>query len=93
MATMTKPIPVLDPIVRQTAWREGVLQFLVLGSIALVAYWLFGITICTVVLLLAGFAINAAAVASGAMSTNVQLAELRDQIKEMMHHSRPLGDA
>src|SRR5262245_11526529 len=70
-----------DSLVRSAAWRDGFLgNFLILLATAVLAKWIFGFAGAVLTILVVGLSLS-----SGAFhETNVQLAKLRDQIKEVV---------
>jgi hypothetical protein len=75
-----------DSLVRSTAWRDGFFgNFLVLVATALLAKWIFGFAGAVLALLVVGLSLSNGA----SHETNVQLAELQDQINEMVRNCAP----
>lgn len=75
-----------DSLVQSTAWRDGFLgNFLVLLATAVLAKWIFGFGGAVLALLVVGFSLSSGA----SHETNVQLAKLRDQIKEVVRNCPP----
>ena len=75
-----------DSLVRSTAWRDGFLgNFLVLLVTTLLAKWIFGFAGAVLALLVVGLSLSSGA----SHETNVQLAKLRDQIKQVVRNCPP----
>jgi hypothetical protein len=75
-----------DSLVQSTAWRDGFLgNFLVLLATAVLAKWIFGFAGAVLALLVVGLSLSSGA----SHETNVQLAKLRDQIKEVVRNCPP----
>src|SRR5262245_31361202 len=72
-----------DSLVRSTAWRDGFLgNFLILLATAVLAKWIFGFAGAVLAILVVGLSLS-----SGAFhETNVQLAKLGGQIKEVVRN-------
>ena len=83
MAEQSNLQPVQDPIIRSHARAETVAQFLILAGTVVFSYWLFDFEKTLLILLVVAFALNTMNVIAGATSTNVQIPEVRDQLKKM----------
>ena len=76
--------PVQHPIIRQTAIPEAIGQLVIVGVVVSACmFFELGFEISILVLLVLGFALNTLNVIASATSSNVHLAEIRDQLIEI----------
>lgn len=75
--------PAQDPMIKSQGLQEGISQLVVVGSAAGLSYWLWGFEVSLLVILVIGFSLTAMNITAAAVSTNVQIAEVRDLLKDL----------
>lgn len=74
--------PIQDPIIRSESRTETIAQGIILGVAVALSYWLLGFEIALLIAVVFGFTLNTMNIMAGAISTNVQIAEVRNLLKE-----------
>jgi len=80
--TSSKWRKVQDPVIGEASVPEVVLQFIAHTGITFGSYWLLGFEVAVLVGMLVGIALINLNILATAMSSNVHLAEIRDQLAQ-----------